>query len=527
MPPGTTPLAVGAKGLEGRFPWAGKFRSYNGWTPEPFSPGAPAEFIAGEAKARPVATGPDQATLNAAARSGDWLHHTHDYAGTRHSPLSQINAGNATRLAPVGLFQLAETDNFQTGPIVYRGVMFITTRFATVALDAATAKPKWKHLWQPRGSTAWERNRGVAIKDGYVVRGTPDGYLLALNATTGELVWARRVADSAIGETFSMAPVIYDDLILIGPAGSENNVQGWVGAFRLTDGAPVWRFNTVPKRGEPGYETWHSPKGIPMGGGAVWTDFALDVEAGELHIPVSNPAPDLPVQLRQGTNLYTNSLVVLDVRTGKLRWHRQLVPNDSHDWDLSHTAPLFSPIIGGTTRRLVATVGKDGILRALDRNTHEIVYSTPVTTLENVNVPVATTPTYSKPGVLGGVEWNGPAYNPLLNMLYVPAVDWGTTFTAFEEPRFIPGKNYMGGTRQMDPPETAQGWVTALDGSTGEVKWKYRSARPMVAAVTTTAGNLLLTGELGGDFLAFDAPRRPRALSLQHRRLNGRRGGDV
>jgi alcohol dehydrogenase (cytochrome c) len=141
----------------------------------------------------------------------------------------------------------------------------------------------------------------------------------------------------------------------------------------------------------------------------------------------------------------------------------------------------------------------------LDRKTQEVVYSTPVTTIENETTPVATTPTHAKPGILGGVEWNGPAYSPLLNMLYVPAVDWGTTFTAFEEPRYIPGKNYLGGRRDMDPPETAQGWITAIDGSTGAVKWKYHSARPMVAAVTTTAGNLLLTGELGGDFLALDA----------------------
>jgi alcohol dehydrogenase (cytochrome c) len=282
-------------------------------------------------------------------------------------------------------------------------------------------------------------------------------------------------------------------------------VQGWVGAFRLADGAPVWRFNTVPRPGEPGFETWPDPKQIPMGGGAVWTSFALDVETGDLHVPVTNPSPDLPAHLRPGDNLYTNSIVVLDVRTGKRRWHRSLVPNDSHDWDLTHTMPLFTASANGATRRLVATAGKDGLLRTLDRDTHEIVYETVVTTRENVDVPITTTPTRVCPGMLGGVEWNGPSFNARTNMLYVPAVDWCSTLTAFAEPRYIPGKSYFGGTFEFDPPEKAHGWITALDATTGQVRWKYRSPRPMVAAVTSTAGGLLLAGELTGDFLALDA----------------------
>ena len=326
-----------------------------------------------------------------------------------------------------------------------------------------------------------------------------------MNSENGALVWARRVANAKAGETFTMAPVIYDNMILIGPAGSENNIQGWLGAFRLSDGSPIWRFNTVPRPGEPGYETWNDPNSIPMGGGAVWTSFALDPDTGDLHAAATNPSPDLPVHLRKGNNLYTNSLLVLDVHTGKLRWHYQVTPNDSHDWDMTHATPMFSTTVNGMMRRLAATAGKDGMLRAFDRNTHEVVYATAITTIENANSPITTTPTHACPGVLGGVEWNGPAYNPGTNTLYVNAVDWCATFTAFEEVRHIPGKIYMGGTADLDPPEKSQGWLTAVDASTGSVKWKYRSSRPMLAAVTTTAGNLVFTGELGGDFLAFDA----------------------
>lgn len=466
---------------------------------------APPAFIPGAPGVAPAATGPDQATLNASIRSTDWLFHTHDYSGTRFSPLQEINTTDAARLAPACLFQVGERDNFQTGPIVYNGTMYVTTMISTIALDAATCRVKWRHRWQTRDDLGFQRNRGVALKGGRVVRGTPDGYLIALNAETGTPLWARQVAKPAEGETFSMAPLIFEDLVLIGPAGSENNLQGWVGAFRLSDGSPVWRFNTVPKPGEPGYETWQNPKGIPMGGGSVWTAFALDTENGDLHVAVTNPSPDLPVHLRQGTNLYTNSIVTLDVRTGKLRWHRQLVPGDSHDWDVTHATPMFTTTVDGTTRRLVVTAGKDGMLRALDRDTHRVLYETAVTTRENAETPVITTPLRACPGVLGGSQWNGPAYNSGTNLLYVPAVDWCATFSAFEQVRYIPGKLYMGGKTDLDPPEKAQGWLTAVDASTGAVKWKYRSPRPMVAAVTTTAGNLVLTGELTGDFVVFDA----------------------
>ncbi len=474
-------------------------------TPRAPAPVTPPAFIPGTAGAAPGPSGPDQATLTAAVRSTDWLFHNHDYAGTRFSPLNEITAANADRLTPACMFQMGERDNFQTGPIVHNGVMYVTTMITTIALDAATCRVRWRHQWQPRDDTVWERNRGVAVKDGRVVRGTPDGYLLALAADKGALLWARQVSKPENGETFTMAPMIFEDLVLIGPAGSENNLQGWVGAFRLTDGSPVWRFNTVPKPGEPGYETWKNPRQIPVGGGAVWTAFSLDVESGDLHVAVTNPSPDLPVHLRQGDNLYTNSIVVLDVRTGKLRWYRQLIPNDSHDWDVTHAAPLFNATLNGTVRRLVATAGKDGMLRTIDRDSRQVVYEAAVTTRENAETPVGLTPIRACPGLLGGVEWNGPAFNPRTNLLYVPAVDWCTTFTAFEQVRHIPGKLYMGGTTESDPFEKAQGWVTAVDASTGAVRWKYRSPRPMVAAVTTTAGDVLFTGELTGDFVVLDA----------------------
>src|SRR4029450_10553814 len=158
-----------------------------------------------------------------------------------------------------------------------------------------------------RGNEVWRPNRGVALKDGRVYRGTADGYLLALDAADGRLLWARKVADTAAGETLTMAPLVVDDRIIIGPAGSENAIKGWVGSFRAEDGQPMWRFNIVPGKGDPGFETWKTDAGIPLGGGAVGTRLALDTARGHLFVATTNPAPDFPSDLRGDKNLYTNT----------------------------------------------------------------------------------------------------------------------------------------------------------------------------------------------------------------------------
>ena len=228
---------------------------------------------------------------------------------------------------------------------------------------------------------------------------------MALNATTGALVWAVKAADASQGETFTMAPMLFEDLVLIGPAGSENAINGWVGAFRLRDGSPVWKFQTVPGAAMAGSESWKNAQGVKVGGGAVWTPFTLDAEKGELFVAVTNPAPDFAAAVRPGDNRYTNSMVSLDVRSGKLLWYKQMVPNDSHDWDLTQVSPLFQAKVNGRESRLLATVGKEGILRTLDRDNHEVVYSTAVTTIKNAGTPVTKEEAVACPAYWAG--WNG------------------------------------------------------------------------------------------------------------------------
>jgi alcohol dehydrogenase (cytochrome c) len=464
----------------------------------------PPARIAGEPGTAPTGAGPSQQELNGAALSTrNWLYHTHDYSGSRYVALDQVDRSNVGRLQLVCAYQIGDEGNFQTGPIVYQGTMYVTTTRSTLALDATSCQLKWRYTWVPRAHEVWRNNRGVAIKDGYVVRGTADGYLLALNASTGALIWAVQAADASQGETFTMPPLLFEDLVLIGPAGSENAISGWVGAFRLQDGSRVWKFSTVPGATSTGSDSWPNPRKITLGGGSVWTPLTLDSDLGELYVAVTNPAPDLPANLRPGENLYTNSVVALDVRTGKLRWYKQLVPNDSHDWDLTQVGPLFTAPIDGRQRRLMATAGKDGILRAVDRESHEVVYARAVTTIRNSDLPVTAAGVVACPGVFGGVQWNGPALQPELGLLYVNAVDWCARFTSAQTVRHIPGHYYLGGTTELVG--EARGWLTAIDAASGAVTWQYASKRPMVAAVTTTKGRLVFTGETTGDFLALDA----------------------
>jgi PQQ-dependent dehydrogenase (methanol/ethanol family) len=462
----------------------------------------------------PVITGsrapggkPTQAELNSAnTNTTDWLMSNHDYGGQRFVDLKQINRQNVASLKPVAMYQVADMNAFHTNPVIAGGLMFITVKDSTIALDATTLKVRWRYDRKPKGKEGWPLNRGVAIKDGMVIRGTHDGYLIAIDAATGKLIWDRALVEMNKHEGgFTMAPVIFGDLIIIGPAGSELGVKGWVGAFKLSNGEQVWRFNTVPDDGEPGSETWEKADAKLKGGGAVWAPLSLDIEQGLVYVPVANPAPDFYGEARPGNNLYTCSMVALDVRTGKLKWFYQLVPHDLHDWDTTQVSPLFSTTIAGKTRRLVATAGKDGLLHVLDRDTHEQVYEVPVTTRLNTDVPLTREGVRACPGVLGGVQWNGPAFNAGTNMLYVNAVDWCGTFSKAAEDRYVEGQFYMGGSVRADAPEKSRGWLTAVDASSGAVRWKYESSRPMLAAVTTTSANLIFTGELLGDFLALDA----------------------
>jgi len=452
-------------------------------------------------------SGPTQADLEGAAASTEtWLYASHDYAGSRFVNLDQITPANAKNLRPVCLYRSEQSVSVQTSPLVYRGVMYLTFGRATVALDAKSCRERWTYIWQPKAQEISPANRGAAIEDGRLVRGTADGYLIAIDMADGSLLWSQPIASAAGGQYLSMPPLIYKDLVIIGPAGADFGAKNWIGAFKLETGEPVWKFNLVPDPGEPGANTWKSQESLKHGGGSLWTPLSLDAKAGIVYLPVGNPAPDFYGEIRPGANLYTDSLVALDAKTGKLLWYRQFVSHDVHDADLTQVSPLFETSIDGSTHQVITVGGKDGLLRLLDRTTQQQFYEVPITTRENVDAVPTVEGVHRCPGLLGGMEWNGPAYDPSSNTLFVPAVDWCGVFSrAPKDPPIMQGMHYYGGAVASDPRERSKGWLTALDASTGKERWKYASPTPLVAGVTATSGGVLFTGDLNNDFLVLDA----------------------
>lgn len=455
----------------------------------------------------PLAQGPTQAQLlYAAGDKQNWLYASKDYTGARFVDLSQITPKNARQLRAVCIYRSNNAGATQTNPLVYKGVMYLTIDKAIVAIDAATCRERWTYNWEGKGAVLSPTNRGVALKDGRVVRGTADGYLTAVDMAKGTLLWSQKIADAKNSQYLSMPPLIYEDLVIYGPAGADWGAKNWIGAFRLSTGEQVWRFNLIPDAGEPGAETWTDQASREHGGGSLWTPLSLDAKTGVLYVPVGNPSPDFYPDIRPGTNLYTNSAVALDVRTGKLLWYRQFDPNDANDRDLSQVSPLFSAKVMGKERNLLTVSGKDGLLRMLDRDTHAVLYELPITTRTDFDKVPTVAGAHGCPGLLGGMEWNGPAYSPPTRTIYVATVDWCGTFTKSDKPPpFTENAHYYGGAVTPDPREQARGWLQAIDVTTGKLRWKEQWPTPLVAGVTATSGGVLFTGDLNNDFLAIEA----------------------
>ena len=451
---------------------------------------------------QPTTSGPTQTELDAAdADSRTWLMYNKGYRGERYSKLAQINKSNARELRPVCLFQLGELGTFHTGPVVYDGVLYATTHLGTYAIDAVTCKKRWSHQHLAQGAEMNATNKGVAIASGRIVRGTQDGFLYALDAMTGALLWERQIQDPSIGAGVGAAPIVWNDMVFMGNAGGDWGIRGAVMAFRLDDGAPVWTFHTTPTGDEAGSETWQKPGAALHGGGAAWTSYALDRESETLFVPVGNPGPDYFRAARPGANLFTSSVIALDARTGKLKWAYQLRPNDDHDWDTT-VVSLFDV----DRKALVAAAGKDGVLHVVDRGKGTLQFSLPVTTTLNQNVPI--TPEGVRVCPVAGVQWNGSAYSPQTQLLYINAIDWCTFFKLGPQPQWVATVPYTGlanGWGTNDPVDQWSGWTNAIDPRTGKMKWRFKSPTPMYAAVTPTAGGLLLTGDLNGDFVVLDA----------------------
>jgi alcohol dehydrogenase (cytochrome c) len=451
---------------------------------------------------QPTSSKPSQSELDAADSSTtNWLMYNKGYRGARYSLLQRINASNAKNMRPVCMFQLGELGTFSTGPVVYDGILYATTHLGTYAIDATTCKKLWSHQHVAQAPEMNATNKGVAIARGRVIRGTQDGFLYALDAKTGAVLWVRQIVDPSIGEGVGAAPIVWNDLVFIGKAGGDWGIRGGMMAFKARDGSPAWRFDLTPTGSETGADTWEQPGTALRGGGAAWVTYALDRETGTLFVPVGNPGPDYNSRMRPGANLFTISVVAINARTGKLKWWYQLRPNDDHDWDAT-VVSLFD----SNGQKLVATAGKEGVLHVVNRQDGALVFKLPVTTQLNHEVPL--TPEGVRVCPVAGVQWNGPAYSPKSDLLYVNAIDWCTVFKLGPDPEWVATVPYTGlanGWGTNDPIAKAFGWINAVDPKTGKMRWRVKWPTPMYAALTPTAGDVLFTGDLNGDFLALDA----------------------
>ncbi len=449
-------------------------------------------------------------TANAA--DGDWTSYNRTLTGERFSPLNQITIENVGNLKQVCVADLGEAGNYHSGLIVTNNTLFAATDQNTYAIDPATCALKWKHTYEytaPEG--ALKGHRGVAYSDGRVFRGIGSGALVAIDAATGKQVWETKIADMTKGESVPAAPIAWNGMIFIGQAGGDNKgVRGWMMAFNQSDGKQIWSFDLVPLTGA-GADTWAADTpDAPRTGAATWTSYSLNPETGLLYVPTGNAAPDFDIKARPGKNLYSNSIVILDAKTGAFNEYYQLTPNDFHDWDVS-AAPALINTAGG--KYLSVSAGKDGFLHAIYPSEKREIYKIPVTTIENIDAPlVAGQEIRFCPGTQGGNQWNGPAFNPAANLIFVGAAEACSSVKMLPQspPRGEMGKPFTGAVEEeqfgkSDPKEKWKGWLTAINADDGAVKWKNQLPTPIIAGVTTTAGNLVFTGDLAGDLMAFNA----------------------
>lgn len=473
-----------------------------------------------------------QARLDDAAGDGsNFLHSNGSYAQTRYYAAAQINTGNVASLKPVFNFQTAVLESMETAPIVVDGVMFITTSYNHVyALDAVTGQEFWHYKHKLGAVTTYccgPNNRGVAVLDGKLYMGTLDAKLVALDAKTGNVLWQTQIADPEAGYSETMAPVAVNGKVLIGTNGGEYGIRGFVKAFDANDGKLLWTFYTIPDKGHEGVWNPNDATGRDMHrdiaaekaqlaskggdfyktlGGGVWMAPAVDKETNTVFFVAGNPSPDLYGRERPGDNLYTNSIVAVDLNTGAYKWHYQYI---SHDvWDLDAVSPVIlteAKDKNGTTRKVAIHGGKTGHIYIHDRATGELLrFSDAMIPQENMWVLPTPEGKRMLPGANGGVEWSPMAVNPSLHLAYAANLHQPMTYHV-EESRYPGGKLWLGGAFKTIASEKQWGRLSAVNLDTGKIAWQFDTEQPLIGGVLATAGGLVFNGEGNGLFRAFDA----------------------
>jgi alcohol dehydrogenase (cytochrome c) len=495
---------------------------------------------------------------NVAKEPQNWLLHHGNYQGHRFSALKEINADNAKNLKvafTVGLGGIEgagtryKFGNLEATPIVEDGIMYAPDGWGTVyAIDVSGGRKgtfRWK--FDPATDKAWAgdvaccgvNNRGVALWKDKIISISLDGRLFAINKATGEKVWERRIADPAIGETLTIAPLIVRDVAIVGSAGGEYGIRGWIDATDLNTGQQAWRTYTIPGANEPGNETWKDGKDRwKHGGGSVWETATYDVETDTFYQGTGNAGPDWDPEYRPGDNKWAASVLAIGATDGKIKWGFQYTPNDPYDYDEISEHPIINVKINGEDRKLVVHAARNGFFYALDRVNGSFVAGKQY--VDEVNWTPGLDPKTGKPlnynpntdvqeyapgshgtrakpqggrlcpAVSGGKNWEPSAYNPELGLLYIPGIEGCNFIETLEQKDFVdqggtvkPRERFAGGGPKT--PNRLYGALKAVDPATGETKLSLKLDYPNYGGTLATAGNLVFLGQTDGTFAAYDA----------------------
>ena len=473
--------------------------------------------------------------LHPSAEPQNWLTYSGNYSGHRHSALRQIDATNVKNLEMKWVFQAQSLQKFETTPLVVNGVMYLTqSPNDVVALDAKTGRAFWLYSYKPSPDArlcCGVVNRGVAILGDTLFMAAGDAHLVAIDARNGHAIWNTKVAEPKAGYAMTLAPLVVKDKVIVGVAGGEFGIRGFIAAYDAQTGKECWKTYTIPGPGEPGHETWQGDDWT-HGGSSIWMTGSYDPDLNLTYWGTGNPGPDWNPDQRPGDNLYSDCVLALDPDTGKLKWYFQFTPHDPYDYDSVQVPVLVDADWNGSPRKLMLWGNRNGIFYVLDRATGKFLLGRPfvrvnwASGLDDNGRPLFTpqpkgVATY--PGIQGGTNWYSPSYSPRTGLFYLST--WENYGTIFEGVRadYKEGQRFTGGANMTPIPAAenpvsgrqgpintytealGSGAVVAIDPHTGEKKWKFEMHDVNTSGILTTDSDLLFVGGREGYFHALDA----------------------
>ena len=452
-----------------------------------------------------------------------WLTYSGDYNGQRHSPLTQITPDNVDRLAAQWTFQTGTLGSFQTTPIVIDGVLYATGFNNNAwALDARSGRPIWRYrreLPDDLRLCCSAVNRGFAVLGDRLFMATLDAHLIALDMKTGGVLWDTELADFKVGYSATVAPLVVKDKVIVGIAGAEFGIRGFIDAYDAQSGKRAWRFFTVASPDDPiGGRTWPpNSDAYQRGGGSIWVTGTYDPQQNLVFFGTGNPGPDYYSNAREGDNLYTASLVALEADTGRMRWHYQFTPHDVHDWDSTQVPVLADLTINGQPRKVVMFANRNGFFYTIDRVTGKVIVAKPfVETTWAKEIGPDGRPvllpghlpdeegTKTCPDLGGGTNFMSPSYDPTSRLFFVTARETCATYFAFDQ-KFKPGEQFESGGTTRPRDQKNFGALRAIDPVTATMKWEFRYPSVSSSGVLTTASGLVFAGDGDGNIMAFDS----------------------